>query len=97
MKADIASKLIHRIADNDVTISELALKVTLEVLFQPFQALQTDDNSYFGHSYQHAPREKKRRIMELTDIITEAVARLDSSLSTRNAMLAKIVRKVIDG
>ncbi|RCI03673.1 Sister chromatid cohesion protein 2, partial [Rhizopus stolonifer] len=97
VKKDIASKLIMRIGDNEVTISQLSLKVTQKILFLPFKEIEKDGNDYFGSSYANATKDRKRCIDSLTGIITGAVAKLDSSVSTRNFALTQIVQKTIDG
>lgn len=83
-----------RIGDNEVTISQLSLKVTQKILFLPFKEIEKDGNDYFGSSYANATKDRKRCIDSLTGIITGAVAKLDSSVSTRNFALTQIVQKV---
>lgn len=95
IKTDIASKLILRISDNEITISQLALKVTQEILFLPFKDIEKDGSDYFGYSYANSPKARKRKITELTHIITGAVSKLDPSLSAQNAALTQIIQKVI--
>ncbi|KAF7724384.1 Sister chromatid cohesion protein 2 [Apophysomyces ossiformis] len=95
IKIDIASKLIQRIGDDDIIISELALKATQEVLFHPFQDIEKDDNDYFGYSYANVPKERKRRIVELTGIITVAVAKSALTDSESDTSLAQIVEKTM--
>jgi hypothetical protein len=94
VKKDIASKLIMRIGDNEETISQQSLKATQEILFLPFKEIEKDGNDYFGYTYANAPKDRKRRINNLTSIIVGAVAKLDSSLSTQNIALSQIVQKV---
>lgn len=91
---DIASKLIMRIADNEVSIGDLALKATQEILFMPFKEVEKDGNDYFGYSYANAPKQRKQRISKLTKVITGAVAKLDPSLNGQNAALSQIVQRV---
>ncbi|KAG0172225.1 Sister chromatid cohesion protein 2 [Apophysomyces sp. BC1015] len=95
IKIDIASKLIQRISDDDITISELALKATQEVMFYPFRDIENDKSDYFGYTYGNAPKERKRRIVELTGIITVAVAKSDSSAPDSDTSLAQIVEKTM--
>ncbi|KAG1455139.1 hypothetical protein G6F55_007238 [Rhizopus delemar] len=97
VKKDIASKLIMRIGDNEETISQQSLKATQEILFLPFKEIEKDGNDYFGYTYANAPKDRKRRINNLTSIIVGAVAKLDSSLSTQNIALSQIVQKTVDG
>lgn len=94
IKIDIASKLILRIGDNEVVISQLALKATQEILFQPFEIIEKEGNDYFGYSYANSPKERKRKITDLTKVITGAVSKLDSSVTAQNAALAQIIQKV---
>jgi hypothetical protein len=91
---DIASKLILRINDDEITISELALKTAKEVLFAPFKEIENDGADYFGYSYENAPRDRKINITRLTKIITGAVAKIDTSTSSQNAALSLIIQKV---
>ncbi|CEG81367.1 hypothetical protein RMATCC62417_15580 [Rhizopus microsporus] len=97
VRVDIASKLIMRIADNEVSISDLALKATQEILFMPFKEVEKDGNDYFGYSYANAPKQRKQRINKLTKVITGAVAKLDPSLNGQNAALSQIVQRTING
>jgi cohesin loading factor subunit SCC2 len=94
IKIDIASKLILRIGDNEISISQLALKATQEILFLPFKEIEKDGNDYFGFSYANSPKNRKRKITELTCIITGAVSKLDPSISAQNAALTQIIQKV---
>jgi hypothetical protein len=94
IRIDIASKLILRIGDNEISISQLSLKVTQETLFLPFKDIEKEGNDYFGYSYANSPKDRKRKITELTKIITGAVSKLDSSLSAQNAALSQIIQKV---
>lgn len=94
IKVDIVSKLILRIGDNEVPISQLALKVTQEILFQPFQEIEKEGTDYFGYSYANSPKERKRKINELTKVITGAVSKLDPSITAQNAALSQIIQKV---
>lgn len=95
IKIDIASKLILRIGDNEITISQLALKVTQEILFMPFKEIEKEGNDYFGYSYAHSPKERKRKITDLTKVITGAVSKLDPSIAAQNVALSQIIQKVI--
>lgn len=95
IKIDIASKLILRIGDNEIVISQLALKITQEILFQPFEDIEKEGNDYFGYSYANSPKERKRKINELTKVITGAVSKLDPSITAQNAALSQIIRKVL--
>ncbi|EPB92937.1 hypothetical protein HMPREF1544_00011 [Mucor circinelloides 1006PhL] len=97
IKTDVASKLILRIGDNEVTISQLSLKATQEILFLPFKEIEKDGNDYFGYSYANSPKERKRKITDLTLVITGAVSRLDPSVSAQNIALSQIIQKTIDG
>lgn len=90
----MASKLILRISDNEITISQLALKVTQEILFQPFKEIEKEGNDYFGYSYANSPKERKRKITDLTKVIAGAVSKLDSSIAAQNAALSQIIQKV---
>ena len=96
MKIDIASKLITRIGDNEIAISLLSLKSTQEILFQPFKEIEKEGNDYFGYSYANSPKDRKRKITELTKIITGAVSKLDPSITGQNAALSHIIEKVSD-
>ncbi|KAI7900013.1 sister chromatid cohesion C-terminus-domain-containing protein [Cokeromyces recurvatus] len=96
IKIDIASKLILRISDNEVTISQLSLKATQEILFSPFREIEKDGNDYFGYSYANSPKSRKQKITSLTQIITGAVSKIDPSTSTQNAALSQIIQKTID-
>lgn len=95
IKIDVASKLILRIGDNEVTISQLSLKATQEILFLPFKEIEKDGNDYFGYSYANSPKERKRKITDLTLVITGAVSKLDASVSAQNIALSQIIEKVI--
>lgn len=97
IKTDIASKLILRIGDNEVSINQLSLKATQEILFQPFKEIEKDGSDYFGYSYANSSKNRKKRITDLTCIITGAVAKLDSSISVQNTTLSKIIEKTITG
>lgn len=94
IKIDVASKLILRIGDNEVTISQLSLKATQEILFLPFKAIEKDGNDYMGYSYANSPKERKRKITDLTLVITGAVSKLDPSVSAQNIALSQIIQKV---
>jgi hypothetical protein len=94
IKIDVASKLILRIGDNEVTISQLSLKTTQEILFLPFKEIEKDGNDYFGYSYANSPKERKRKITDLTLVITGAVSKLDTSVSAQNIALSQIIKKV---
>lgn len=94
IKIDVASKLILRIGDNEITISQLSLKATQEILFLPFKAIEKDGNDYMGYSYANSPKERKRKIIDLTLVITGAVSRLDPSVSAQNIALSQIIQKV---
>lgn len=94
IKTDIASKLILRIGDSEISINQLSLKATQEILFLPFKEIEKDGNDYFGYSYANSPKNRKKRINDLTSIITGAVSKLDSSISVQNATLSKIIEKV---
>ncbi|KAI8082026.1 sister chromatid cohesion C-terminus-domain-containing protein [Thamnidium elegans] len=96
IKIDIASKLILRIGDNEIVISQLALKITQEILFQPFEDIEKEGNDYFGYSYANSPKERKRKINELTKVITGAVSKLDPSITAQNAALSQIIQKTIN-
>ncbi|KAG2212612.1 hypothetical protein INT47_000588 [Mucor saturninus] len=96
IKIDIASKLILRIGDNEVVISQLALKTTQTILFQPFEIIEKEGNDYFGYSYANSPKERKRKITDLTKVITGAVSKLDPSITTQNAALAQIIQKTVN-
>ena len=91
LKIDITSKLILRISDNEVSISDLALKMSQEILFSPFHDIDQDENDYFGASYDNAPKARKERIKQLTTIIVGAVARMEGGKTTA---LSQIVQKV---
>ncbi|KAI9494015.1 sister chromatid cohesion C-terminus-domain-containing protein [Zychaea mexicana] len=93
LKIDIASKLILRISDSEVGISDLALKMSQEVLFFPFQDIDKDDGDYFGSSYDNAPKARKERIKALTNIITGAASRIEGGKTTA---LSQIVQKTLD-
>ncbi|KAI7860099.1 sister chromatid cohesion C-terminus-domain-containing protein [Circinella umbellata] len=93
LKIDIASKLILRMSDSEVSISDLALKMSQEVLFSPFHDIDQDENDYFGASYDNAPKARKERIKQLTNIITGAVALMEGGNTTA---LSQIVQKTID-
>lgn len=95
IKIDIASKLILRIGDNEVVISQLALKVTQHILFQPFEIIEKEGDDHFGYSYANSPKERKRRITDLTKVITGAVSKLDPSVTAQNAALSQIIQKVV--
>lgn len=95
IKIDVASKLILRIGDNEVTISQLSLKATQEILFLPFKEIEKDGNDYFGYSYANSPKERKRKITDLTLVIAGAVSKLDASVSAQNIALSQIIEKVI--
>ncbi|KAI7871034.1 sister chromatid cohesion C-terminus-domain-containing protein [Spinellus fusiger] len=97
IKVNIAAKLIQRVSDNEISISELSLKVTQEILFHPFRLIEKDGNDAFGSSYQYAPKERKQNITQLALLITEAVAEFDTSVPHQNQALAQIVQKTIDG
>ncbi|KAF1796645.1 sister chromatid cohesion C-terminus-domain-containing protein [Mucor lusitanicus] len=97
IKIDVASKLILRIGDNEVTISQLSLKATQEILFLPFKEIEKDGNDYMGYSYANSPKERKRKITDLTLVITGAVSRLDPSVSAQNIALSQIIQKTIEG
>ncbi|KAI9481206.1 MAG: sister chromatid cohesion C-terminus-domain-containing protein [Benjaminiella poitrasii] len=97
IKIDIASKLIMRIGDNEVTISQLSLKATQEILFLPFKEIEKDGNDYFGYSYANSPKSRKRKITDLTQIITGAVSKIDSSIIAQNIALSQIIEKTING
>jgi hypothetical protein len=94
IKIDIASKLILRIGDNEISISQLSLKATQEILFLPFKEIEKDGNNYFGYSYANSPKDRKRKITELTYIITGAVSKLDPSISAQSVALTQIIQKV---
>ncbi|CAO3606861.1 unnamed protein product [Mucor fragilis] len=96
IKIDVASKLILRIGDNEITISQLSLKATQEILFLPFKAIEKDGNDYMGYSYANSPKERKRKIIDLTLVITGAVSRLDPSVSAQNIALSQIIQKTLD-
>ncbi|KAI9021519.1 sister chromatid cohesion C-terminus-domain-containing protein [Phycomyces nitens] len=96
IKIDISAKLIQRIGDNEISISELALKATQEILFHPFREVESDGNDAFGSSYQHSPKERKRQITELTMLITGAVTR-DISSPTQSPALIQILQKTVAG
>ncbi|KAI9313164.1 sister chromatid cohesion C-terminus-domain-containing protein [Dichotomocladium elegans] len=95
IRVDIAAKLIQRISDSEVGISDLAFKATQEVLFHPFREIERDGNDYFGSSYANAPKARKRRIEELTDIIIGAVARLEPTGGNRTTSLSKITQRIM--
>ncbi|KAL9552609.1 hypothetical protein MBANPS3_003692 [Mucor bainieri] len=97
IKIDVASKLILRIGDNEITISQLSLKATQEILFLPFKEIEKDGNDYMGYSYANSPKERKRKITDLTLVITGAVSKLDPSVSAQNIALSQIIQKTIDG
>ncbi|OAD68960.1 hypothetical protein PHYBLDRAFT_172796 [Phycomyces blakesleeanus NRRL 1555(-)] len=96
IKIDISAKLIQRIGDNEISISEAALKATQEILFHPFREIDNDGNDAFGSSYQHFPKERKRQITELTLLITGATTRDISSL-TQSSALIQILQKTVAG
>ncbi|RCI02117.1 Sister chromatid cohesion protein 2 [Rhizopus stolonifer] len=96
VKMNIASKLIQRIGDNEVTISQLALKVTQDILFVPFKEIEKDGNDYFGYSFANSPKQRKHKINELTHIIIGAVAKLDPSIAGQNAALSQITMDEAD-
>ena len=62
-----------------------------EILFSPFHDIDQDENDYFGASYDNAPKARKERIKQLTDIIAGAVARMEGGKTTA---LSQIVQKV---
>ncbi|GAA5806517.1 hypothetical protein HPULCUR_012052 [Helicostylum pulchrum] len=96
IKIDIASKLILRIGDNEIVISQLALKITQEILFKSFEDIEKEGNDYFGYSYANSPKERKRKISELTKVITGAISKLDPSITAQNAALSQIIQKTIN-
>ncbi|KAI9243867.1 sister chromatid cohesion C-terminus-domain-containing protein [Sporodiniella umbellata] len=96
VQKDMASKLMMRLNDNEVTVSQLALKVTQKILFSPFKEVEKDGNDYFGSSYANATKDRKRRIDRLTDIIVGAVAQLTGSISTQSSVLNQILQKTMD-
>ncbi|KAI9255612.1 sister chromatid cohesion C-terminus-domain-containing protein [Phascolomyces articulosus] len=93
LKVDIASKLMLRISDSEVGISELAVKMSQDVLFAPFHDIDQDENDYFGSSYDNAPKARKIRIKQLTKIIIDTVARMEGGKTTA---LSQIVQKTVD-
>ncbi|KAI8375292.1 sister chromatid cohesion C-terminus-domain-containing protein [Choanephora cucurbitarum] len=95
LKMSIASKIILRIGDNEVSISQLSLKTTQDLLFMPFKHIEKDGNDYLGYSFANSPKQRKRKIVELTSIIIGAVSKLDSSVAAQNAALSQIVQKTI--
>ncbi|KAK4509350.1 uncharacterized protein ATC70_007701 [Mucor velutinosus] len=97
IKIDVASKLMLRIGDNEITISQLSLKATQEILFLPFKDIEKDGNDYMGYSYANSPKERKRKITDLTLVITGAVSKLDPSVSAQNIALSQIIQKTIEG
>ncbi|GAN03777.1 hypothetical protein MAM1_0047d03232 [Mucor ambiguus] len=97
IKIDVASKLMLRIGDNEITISQLSLKATQEILFLPFKEIEKDGNDYMGYSYANSPKERRRKITDLTLVITGAVSKLDPSVSAQNIALSQIIQKTIDG
>lgn len=73
----------------------MALKATQEILFQPFENIEKEGNDYFGYSYANSPKERKRKINDLTKVITGAVSKLDPSITAQNAALSQIIQKVL--
>ncbi|KAI8890824.1 hypothetical protein K501DRAFT_319711, partial [Backusella circina FSU 941] len=96
IKMDIASKLILRINDNEITISELALKATQEVLFKPFKEIENNGADYFGYTYENSPKDRKINITRLAGIITGAVSKIDTAMSSQNAALSLIIQKTLE-
>ncbi|KAI8363943.1 sister chromatid cohesion C-terminus-domain-containing protein [Blakeslea trispora] len=95
LKMNMAAKIILRIGDNEVSVSQLSLKTTQDILFMPFKQIEKDGNDYLGYSFADSPKQHKRKIVELTSIIIGAISKLDPFVAAQNAALSQIVEKTL--
>ncbi|KAI8390911.1 sister chromatid cohesion C-terminus-domain-containing protein, partial [Radiomyces spectabilis] len=96
IKIDIAAKIILRIGDNEVTISDLAIKMAQEILFHPFRDIDMEEANSFGYAYGDSNKQRKTRIARLTDIIVNAMANMEMITATkRDTALVQIVQKTM--
>ncbi|CAO3591554.1 unnamed protein product [Absidia cylindrospora] len=96
IKIDIGAKLLQRMDDNEISIQKIALKAAQKVLFSPFHSIDQDKDNSFGQSFGNSSKARKQKIADWTNLITSTVAKLNGSVSGRNAILTGFIQKTIE-
>ncbi|KAI8340910.1 sister chromatid cohesion C-terminus-domain-containing protein [Chlamydoabsidia padenii] len=96
IKIDIGAKLLQRMDDNEAPIQKIALKAAQKVLFHSFHSIDQETDNSFGESFGNSSKARKQKVTDWTTLITSTVAKLNGSISGRNAILTGFIRKTLE-